>query len=153
MKVNSKSLLEKARAGHYGIVAPDFLDFISARAFIEVAEERQEPIILSFAQAHRHLLSLEEAALIGNYFAKKASVDIVLHLDHGEDFDYIKEAIDLGFSSVMLDASSYPLEENIKRTREVVCYAHAHGVDVEAEIGHVGGSPKVDRNLRLFIRP
>ena len=65
---------------------------------------------------------------------------VVLHLDHGQDFDFIKRAISLGFSSVMIDASKDTLEENIRKTKEVVEYAHQHGVVVEAEIGHVGSN-------------
>ena len=96
--------------------------------------------MLSFAQGHAGLISLEEAALIGTYWAEKVDTPIVLHLDHGQDFDFLRRAIDLGFTSVMLDASMKEMDENIRLTKEVVAYAHPKGVSVEAEIGHVGGA-------------
>ncbi|MGI6581804.1 MAG: class II fructose-bisphosphate aldolase [Erysipelotrichaceae bacterium] len=139
MLVTSKEMLERAKAGGYALVAPDYYDNNSCRAFVQVAEELNKPLILSFAaEVHDSMLSLEEAALIGRYYAETAKVDIALHLDHGTKFDTIKKAIAYGFTSVMIDASSCDFEENVRRTKEVVEYAHARGVVVEAEIGHVG---------------
>jgi len=83
---------------------------------------------------------LEEAALIGKYLSNKVQVPIVLHLDHGKDIETIKKAVDLGFTSVMIDASQDTIEENIRKTKEVVEYAHLQNVVVEAEIGHVGSA-------------
>lgn len=144
MLVSSKELLLTAKQKHFAIPSANFVDEISAKAHIEVAEEMNLPLILSFAQVHSKYQSLEEAANIGKYYANKAKVPIVLHLDHGEDFDFIKRAIDLGFTSVMIDASNETLDENIRITKEVVDYAHAHDVCVEAEIGHVGTGVSVD---------
>ena len=96
------------------------------------------PIILSFAEVHLDQMALDEAAALGTFYARKASVPVALHLDHGKRMDVIEEAIRLGFTSVMIDASNEELSENIRRTKEVVELAHAHGVYVEAEIGHVG---------------
>jgi ketose-bisphosphate aldolase len=139
MLVTSKEMLERAKAGGYALVAPDYYDNNSCRAFVQVAEELNQPLVLSFAaEVHDSMLSLEEAALIGRYYAEKAKVDVALHLDHGTKFDTIKKAIAYGFTSVMIDASSCDFEENVRRTKEVVEYAHARGVVVEAEIGHVG---------------
>lgn len=139
MLVTSKEMLERAKAGGYALVAPDYYDNNSCRAFVQVAEELNQPLVLSFAaEVHDSILSLEEAALIGRYYAEKAKVDVALHLDHGTKFDTIKKAIAYGFTSVMIDASSCDFEENVRRTKEVVEYAHARGVVVEAEIGHVG---------------
>ena len=139
MLVTSKEMLERAKSGGYALVAPDYYDNNSCRAFVQVAEELNKPLILSFAaEVHDSMLSLEEAALIGRYYAETAKVDIALHLDHGTKFDTIKKAIAYGFTSVMIDASSCDFEENVRRTKEVVEYAHARGVVVEAEIGHVG---------------
>ncbi|MGI6509645.1 MAG: class II fructose-bisphosphate aldolase [Erysipelotrichaceae bacterium] len=139
MLVTSKEMLKRAKDEGYALVAPDYYDNNSCRAFVEVAEELNQPLILSFAaEVHDSMLSLEEAALIGRYYAETAKVDIALHLDHGTKFDTIKKAIAYGFTSVMIDASSCDFEENVRRTKEVVEYAHARGVVVEAEIGHVG---------------
>lgn len=139
MLVNTQEILRQAKVGKYGIVAPDFLDLDSARTFVQTAEEMQTPILLSFAQAHKHIISLEEAALIGKFAAESVKVPIALHLDHGADIAYIKQAIMAGFKSVMIDASMYSFAENVRITKEVVAFAHAKGVSVEAEIGHVGG--------------
>ena len=140
MLVDGKSVLDAAKAGRYGIVAPDFLTLNPARVFVQTADALKTPILLSFAQGHAGLISLEEAALVGKYWAEKVATPIVLHLDHGQDFDFLRRAIELGFTSVMLDASMKEMDENIRLTKEVVAYAHTKGVSVEAEIGHVGGA-------------
>ena len=140
MLVDGKSVLDAAKAGRYGIVAPDFLTLNAARVFVQTADALKTPILLSFAQGHAGLISLEEAALVGKYWAEKVDTPIVLHLDHGQDFDFLQLAVELGFTSVMLDASMKDMDENIRLTREVVACAHAKGVSVEAEIGHVGGA-------------
>lgn len=138
MKVNSKKVLPVAQKIGFAVPATNFIDLDSARTFVKVAEERQLPLILAFAESHRQILPLEEAALIGNYFVDKATVPIVLHLDHGTNPEFIFKAIELGFSSVMIDASQKEFEDNIKITKEIVDYAHKHHVSVEAELGHVG---------------
>lgn len=140
MLVTSKELFRLAEDGKFAIPATNFIDLDSARTFVDTAEDLKLPLILAFAQQHEEFIRLEEAALIGKYLAEKSSMPVVLHLDHGQDFDFIKRAISLGFSSVMIDASKDTLEENIRKTKEVVEYAHQHGVVVEAEIGHVGSN-------------
>ena len=140
MLTRTKEILTAAKKNHYGVVAPDFWDLNSARDYVQTAQELDAPIILSFAQAHKHLISLEEAAAVGKLMAQNVKVPIALHLDHGEDFSYVKRAIELGFNSVMIDASMNPLAENVRLTKEAADFAHAHGVDIEAEIGHVGGT-------------
>lgn len=138
MKVDSNKVLPVAQKIGFAIPATNFIDLDSARTFVKVAEERRLPLILAFAESHRQIISLEEAALIGNYFVDKATVPIVLHLDHGTNPEFIFKAIELGFSSVMIDASQKEFEDNIKITKEIVDYAHKHHVSVEAELGHVG---------------
>ncbi|MGG5333615.1 class II fructose-bisphosphate aldolase [Enterococcus sp. AZ163] len=146
MLVNSKAMLNKAKKENYAIPATNFIDLDSARTFVTVAEKLNKPLILPFAQAHKDLISLEEAALIGKYLADKVSVPVALHLDHGEDFAFIKQAIDLGFTSVMIDASKESLGNNIKLTKEVVAYAHQKEVSVEAELGHVGAGTNYENH-------
>lgn len=138
MLVDSKTVLHQAKAGNYAVPAPNFFDIDSARAYVELAREKKLPLILAYAEVHQDMLSLEEAALIGKYFATKVETPVVLHLDHGVTESLIKKAVDLGFTSVMIDASKDSFEENVRRTKEIVDYAHARGVSVEAEIGHVG---------------
>ena len=138
MLVTTKEMFRKSREEGYAIVAPDFWDSNSCRSYVETAEELGVPVILSFAQAHQEMLSVEEAFAIAKYYGEKASVPVAIHLDHGLDVETVKKAVDLGYTSVMIDASAQPYEVNVARTKEVCDYAHAHGVVVEAELGHVG---------------
>lgn len=140
MLVNTKELFKVAQEKGFAIPATNFIDLDSARSYVEVAEERGLPLLLAFAQSHNDIISLEEAAIIGKYFAEKATVPIALHLDHGADLEYIFKAIELGFKSVMIDASEKPFDENVKISKEVVDYAHKYDVTVEAELGHVGAN-------------
>ena len=141
MLVSSEKMLADARRNHYAIPAPDFWDSRSVSTFVKTAESLNAPLILSFAQIHLSYLGLEEAALLGKFHAKKCASPVALHLDHGTDLSVIEEAIRLGFTSVMIDASEDPYEENVRKTKEAVKMAHAAGVSVEAEIGHVGVNP------------
>ncbi len=138
MLIGSKELFKISQKGGYAIPAPNFFNFDSAKAYVEVAEELGLPLMLCFAEVHLELIDLEDAAMIGQYLGEKASVPVVLHLDHGMTPSIIKRAIDLGFTSVMIDASSKPFEENVALTKDIVEYAHKKGVVVEAEIGYVG---------------
>lgn len=138
MLVTTKEMFEKSRKEGYAIVAPDFWDSNSCKVYVETAEELGVPVILSFAQAHSEMLSIEEALALAKFYGEKASVPVAIHLDHGLDVETVKRAVDLGYTSVMIDASSQPYEVNVARTKEVCEYAHAHGVVVEAELGHVG---------------
>lgn len=133
-----KKMLLQAQEGHYAVPSPDFWDSVSARAFVKAAERCGSPVILSYAPIHREILSLEEAAEIGRFYAGRVDVPVAMHLDHGTDLELVKRAVSLGFTSVMIDASALPFEENVRISREVVDYAHPLGIDVEAEIGHVG---------------
>ena len=115
--------------------------FRSARSVISAAEKSNAPIIVNIYKDH--LLNHCDSALIApiiKTLADRAKVSVALNLDHGEEKDYILKAIDDGFSSVMVDASRFDIDGNIKMTREVVEYAHARGVSVEGEIGCMGAS-------------
>ena len=138
MLVTTKDMLDKAFAEGYAIPSPDYVDSNSVRAYAQVAGEFHAPLILSFAEVHLEQMSIEEAALLGRFYAERTDAPIALHLDHGVHMDVIEESVARGFTSVMIDASSEDLSENIRRTKAVVDLAHAHGVAVEAEIGHVG---------------
>ena len=131
-------MLQKAWQEGYAIPSPDFVDSNSVRAYAQVAHEFHAPLILSFAEVHLEQLSIEEAAMLGKYYAEKADAPVALHLDHGTKLETVEESIRCGFTSVMIDASSKDLSENIRLTKEVCQLAHAHEVTVEAEIGHVG---------------
>ena len=101
------------------------------------AEKLDVPVIISHAQLHESVAPIEKVGPVMVELAKRSKVKVCVHLDHGEDFEYCKKAIALGFTSVMIDYSTKPYEENAAGTREVVDYAHAHGVDVEAELGRL----------------
>ena len=146
MKAYMRDVLGKAKQGNFAIPATNFIDWNSAKAYVEMSEELNLPLILAFAQVHSPYLSLEEAASIGKYFQGKAKTPVVLHLDHGQDLAFIKKAIQLGFNSVMIDASLDSFEENVRKTKEVVEVAHEFGVDVEAEIGFVGANGDVSKD-------
>ena len=138
MLVTSKEFFNVAKKNGYAIPAPDFWDSNSCKAYCEVADELGLPMVLSYAQVHKEMMSLEEAFTLAKFYAEKANAPIALHLDHGQDVETCKKAVDLGFTSVMIDASSESYEVNVARTKEVVDYAHSKGVVVEAELGHVG---------------
>ncbi len=136
--VDPKKIYLLAEEKNFAIPAANFINQEMLSSYIEVAEELNKPLIIAFAEAHSQYITMEEAALLGKYYATKTKAPIILHLDHGQSIDSVKKAIDLGFTSVMIDASDKKLEENIKITREVVNYAHDRGIFVEAELGHVG---------------
>ena len=141
MYVSMKQMLEKANAENYAVMAINCFNLETARAVIGAAEEEQAPIIINIFW--EHLLMHSDSELIAplvKTLANRASVNVALNLDHGQEEDYLKKAIDDGFSSVMADMSRFELEENIKRTREIADYAHAHGASIEGEIGCLGGS-------------
>ena len=152
MLVSISQILKDAQKGGYAIPSPDFWDSSSARAFVTVAEKLHKPVILSYSQTHENFLSLEEAAFIGRFYAETVNVPVALHLDQGMDFKFIDAAIKQGFTSVMIDASQYSFEENVRLTKEVVEFAHSFSIDVEAEIGNVGsedvnGTHKLSENV------
>lgn len=138
MLQNSKEILLQAKRDGYALPAPDFIDLNSARVFVRVAEELNRPLLLSWAQVFESFFPLEEAAAVGRALGERASVPVVLHLDHGMDLEHVEKALQCGFTSVMIDASAETIEKNIAVTREAVKLAHAAGATAEAEIGHVG---------------
>lgn len=146
MKINSKALLLDAKEKAYAVPSTNFIDLDSARAYITVAERLNLPLMLAYAESHKDIISLEEAAVIGNYLANKVKTPVVLHLDHGENVEFIFKAIDLGFSSVMIDASQLSFEENVAISKKVADYAHKFGVTVEAELGHVGANENFENH-------
>ena len=141
MLVNTKVLFKKAQEGHYAIPAANYLDMESIKNHVLLAEKLGLPLIVALAECHLgDNINLEDAALVARKYAKEASVPIVVHLDHGVNVATCKKAIDVGFTSVMIDASMKSFEDNVATTAEVVEYAHARGVTVEAEIGHVASN-------------
>lgn len=117
----------------------DFINLEYVKAIMAGAEELKSPVILMVTEGGLKYAGLEYIAALGKVAAEKSKLPVTLHLDHCTNFDTIVQAIKCGFSSVMIDASKFPFEENLAVTKEVVKVAHAAGVSVEAELGRVGG--------------
>lgn len=138
--VTMKSLLKQAENNHRGIGAFSVGNMEMVKGAVQAAEELNSPIILQIAEVR---LKHSPLALMGPMMveaAREAKVDIAVHLDHGLTMDVVKQALEFGFTSVMFDSSTYPFEENMARTQEVVELAKGYGATVEAELGLVGGS-------------
>lgn len=104
-------------------------------AVLDAAEELDVPVIIAHAQLHERIAPIAMVGPMMVELAKRSRAKVCVHLDHGEDFEYCKRAIDIGFTSIMIDFSELPYDENTNGTRLVTDYAHAHGVDVEGELG------------------
>lgn len=137
MLVGLKEVLVQARANKQAIAAFNVPNLEMVRAAIQAAEEANKPVILQHAEGHSSLIPLEEIGPIMRQYAERSRVPVVVHLDHGKSFEALMQAIKLGFTSVMIDASDLPFDENVARTKEIVRIAHSLGVSVEAELGHV----------------
>ncbi|WP_165042664.1 class II fructose-bisphosphate aldolase [Dysgonomonas sp. ZJ709] len=144
--VNSKELFKKAIDGKYAIAAFNFNNLEQLQAIVGAAAESKSPVILqvsSGARKYANQTLLRYLAQGAVEYAKEltagAGVPIVLHLDHGDSLELCKSCIDMGFSSVMIDGSHLPYEENIALTKSVVEYAHKHDVTVEGELGVLAG--------------
>ena len=137
--VTTTEMFKKAYSGGYAIGAFNVNNMEIVQGITEAAAELRAPLILQVSKGarkyanHTYLMKLVEAAVI------ETGLPIALHLDHGDSFELCKSCIDGGFTSVMIDASSKPFEDNIALTRQVVEYAHDHGVVVEAELGTLAG--------------
>lgn len=140
--VNMKEMLIKARKEHYAVGQFNINNLEWTQAILDEAQALNAPVILGVSEGAGKYMGgwTVVYAMVKAYIeAKNITVPVALHLDHGTSFEVCKAAIDAGFTSVMIDASHYPFEENIEMTKKVVEYAHARGVSVEAELGKVGG--------------
>lgn len=140
--VSMKEMLIKAREGHYAVGQFNINNLEWTEAILDEAQALNAPVILGVSEGAAKYMGgwLVVSAMVKAYIkSKNITVPVALHVDHGSSFEVVKAAIDAGFSSVMIDASHFPFEENIEITKKVVEYAHARGVSVEAELGRVGG--------------
>ncbi len=140
MLVNMNDVLYPAKKGKYAVGLFNAVNLELARGIIAAAESSQSPVIMGTAEVLLPYGPLEEVSYYLIPMAKKANVPVVIHLDHGLTFETVDKALELGFTSVMLDASTLPFEENIARVKAVVEKARKYGATVEAELGLVGGS-------------
>ena len=154
--ITSKDMFAKALNSDYAIGAFNVNNMEIIQGIMEGAQAENASVILQVSAGARkyakpaYLIKLVEAAIIDT------GVDVCLHLDHGADFEICKDCVDNGFTSVMIDGSKYPFEENLALTKQVVDYAHAHGVVVEAELGKLAGiedEVNVDARSATFTDP
>ena len=154
--VTTKEMFSKALNRDYAIGAFNVNNMEIIQGIVEAGQQENSPLILQVSAGARkyakpaYLVKLVEAAI------EDTGCDVALHLDHGEDFEICKKCVDDGFTSVMIDGSKYDFEENIRITKEVVDYAHAHGVVVEAELGKLAGiedDVNVDSKDATFTDP
>lgn len=141
MYVSMKEMLKKADENNYAVMAINCFNLETARTVITAAQEENAPIIVNLFQDH--LIGHCDSELITpivKTLAERVSIPVALNFDHGQEKEYLIKAIDDGFSSVMVDASRFDLEKNIKMTKEIADYAHKRGVSVEGEIGCLGAS-------------
>ena len=137
--VTTKEMFEKSMKEHFAIGAFNINNMEFIQGITDAANEAKSPVILQVSSSAikyarlPYLMKMVEAAV------ETTDIPIALHLDHGPDFETCKMCVDAGFTSVMIDASKYDFDENVRITKEVVDYAHAHGVVVEAEIGTLAG--------------
>lgn len=155
MLVTLKDILAKAEEGKYAVGLFNMLNLEMARGIIEAAEEERSPVILGVAEVHLPIIPFTYAKDIMTKLAREASVPVCLHFDHGTDFEKICAAMKAGFSSVMYDGSALDYEINAANTKKIAEIAHALGISVEAELGHVGdGSCETDFNCSdMYTNP
>ena len=140
MLVTLKEILKIAEERKIAIGSFNTPNMTNIKAVISAAEELNQPVIIMHAQIHEEmgLCKIDEIAPVMLMFAKKATVPVCVHLDHGTDLDYVKKGLELGFTSVMYDGSTLSTEQNIANTKLAVCEAKKTGASVEAEIGSMG---------------
>ena len=156
MLVNMKEMLAKAQKEHYGIGFFNAVNVEMARAVIETAEELHAPVIVGTAEVLLPAMSLERVSEYLIPMAKKASVPVAVHYDHGLTFDKCMEALKLGFTSVMYDCSTASYDENLTSVAEMVRICHGTGATVEGELGHVGdneGAGKLENPSDFYTDP
>ena len=141
--VNMVNMLNKAKEGKYAVGQFNINNLEWTKTILETAQSNNSPVILGVSEgAGKYMGGFDQDLGMVKGLVKDLgiTVDVAIHLDHGSSFESCKKAIDAGFTSVMIDGSHHPIDENIKMNKEVVDYAHARGVSVEAEVGTVGGN-------------
>ncbi len=155
MYVSMKEMLLHAHENNYAVMAINCVNMEQARAIIMAAEEECAPVILNVSprQMKTHATPEVLAPMVRG-LAETVKVPVALNLDHGQEYDDVVRVIKAGFSSVMIDASAFDYEENVRRTKLIASIAHESGVSVEAELGHVGTAVEGDNGkLDLYTNP
>ena len=139
MLVNPKAYLARARREHWALGGFNVFNLESARAVIAAGEQTAAPLLVQTSEGAVKHAGLENLVAIVRQLASRTKAPVALHLDHGKSEELARAAVDAGYTSVMIDASRQTFEENERETRNIVEYAHRHGVHVEAELGTLGG--------------
>lgn len=154
MLTSTKTLLEKARRGNYAIGHFNINNMEIVQGVVQAAENLRSPIILATSEGAIEYAGINFLYNLALTASELSKVPIALHLDHGKDRNIVRKCIQLGYSSVMIDASHEEFEKNIKLTRQVVQLAHKKGISVEAELGTIGGKEdKVHSNNIIYTNP
>jgi len=157
MLVSGNEILQKANKEGYGIGAFNFVNFEMLNAIFNAANEAHSPLIIQASEGAIKYLGIDMVVGMAKVMSKRFShIPVALHLDHGTSFESCKNAVDAGFTSVMIDASHHPFKENLFLTSEVVEYAHSKGVSVEAELGRLMGiedNISVDEKDAVLVNP
>ncbi len=157
MLVCGNEILQKAHKEFYGVGAFNFVNFEMLQAIFEAANEAKSPIFVQASEGAIKYMGIDMVVGMVQTMSKRYThIPVALHLDHGTSFESCKNAIEAGFTSVMIDASHHPFEENLVLTKEVVDFAHARGVSVEAELGRLMGiedNISVDEKDAVLVNP
>jgi fructose-bisphosphate aldolase, class II len=150
MLANTKKLLEKARKGRYAVGHFNINNMEIVQGIVQAAENLKSPIILATSEGAIKYAGMNFLYDLARTASELSKIPIALHLDHGKDIKIIKQAIKMGYSSVMFDGSHLPFEKNIKLTKKIVKIAHKKGVSVEAELGTIGGTEDLVSSKKII---
>lgn len=157
MLLQGNEILQKAHKEFYGVGAFNFVNYEMLRAIFEAAHEAGSPIFIQASEGAIKYMGIDMVVGMAKTMAKSyPHIPVALHLDHGTSFDSCKNAIEAGFTSVMIDASHHEFEENLEMTKQVVEFAHQRGVSVEAELGRLMGiedNISVDEKDAVLVNP
>lgn len=154
MLITLKNILDIAESKNMAVAAFNVTSLEGILAVIEAAQEEDTPVILQFANiAHGKYIPLETIGKVMVMMADESKVPVCVHLDHGDNFDEIKRALDLGFTSVMYDGSALPFSENVANTRYVTSLANEYGASIEAELGAMGAEGDNENILGEYTDP
>ncbi len=152
---NLNPLLQSAMEKGYGVGSFSARSTFLIPYVIRAAERQKSPLIVQISANEFNWFQIKPKEFAEAFYRLEVSVPVCLHLDHTKDIDTIKDAIDAGFTSVMIDASHLSFQENVALTKQVVALAHEKGVSVEAELGNIGGADKLEtgQDTTLFTKP
>lgn len=154
MLANGLDVLKKAHKENYAVGAFNVNNMELCQAIVSAAETQKAPVFIQTSEGALDYANIDELHNIMQFAARRSSVPIVVHLDHGKELTVVKKCIDIGYTSVMFDGSHLSFEDNIKQTKQVCKWAHAKGIPVEAELGTIGGTEdKVTARKIIMTEP